>query len=377
MKALIRAFLFVTATVIASAVCADINVTSPSQPMVTLTWNQIALESIQRSKPTQQQAFRLMAYLSLAQLVAITREQSENRPRDITAAASMRIISDLFPTQAQFVEQRYRELNPQGSGHDRGVSRRVLKQARKDGFTAPWEGQAPQAAYVWRSLANPPAPPSFPGLGSIRTFYLEKGDEFRPGMPPAIGTPKFANDLAEVRSYTQSPTSDSMRLAKFYDMTTGTLVAGFWNEKATELIRSNAIGELQSATVLAAMNTAMMDALIACHDAKYAYWVPRPKQVDPTIKPLIGVPNHPSYPSNHSCVSTTAARVLSHFFPQAGPQLLGIASEAGLSRIYAGLHFRFDVEAGEEIGRKVSTVATARHPQTLLTSESEDVEPAK
>lgn len=160
-----------------------------------------------------------------------------------------------------------------------------------------------------------------------------------------------------------------MRLAKLYDMTTGTLVAGFWNERATALIRGNTVGELHSATVLAAMNTAMMDALIACHDAKYAYWVPRPKQVDPSIKPLIGVPNHPSYPSNHSCISTTAALVLSHFFPHAGPHLLGIASDAGLSRIYAGLHFRFDVDAGEEIGRKVATVAIARHPHLLTKAE--------
>ncbi|MNC94137.1 hypothetical protein D3C83_109180 [compost metagenome] len=42
-----------------------------------------------------------------------------------------------------------------------------------------------------------------------------------------------------------------------------------------------------------------------------------------------------------------------------------IATEAGVSRIYAGLHYRFDVEAGEDIGRKVANVAIARHAQML------------
>ncbi len=376
MKAFIRSISFVVATACVPVVWGDTQIT-PTRSSTTLTWNQIALEAIQRSKPGQHQALRLMAYVSLAQLAAIIKEQNDNRPRDITAAASMQVIAGLIPSQAEFVEARYRELYPQGLGHDRGVSRRVLKQARKDGFTQPWEGQAPQAAYVWRSLANPPAPPAFPGFGSVRPFLLDKGDIFRPELPPPIGGTKFYTDLAEVRGYTESPTSESMRLAKFYDMTTGTLVAGFWNERATELIRNNAVGELQSATILAATNTAMMDALIACHDAKYTYWVPRPKQVDASITPLIGVPNHPSYPSNHSCISITAALVLSHFFPQAGPQLLGTASEAGASRIYAGIHFRFDVEAGEEIGRNVATVAIARHPQLFNTSESDEAELAK
>ena len=369
MKALIRIISFAIATACVSNVWGGAQVTPHAQSSTTLTWNQIALEAIQRSKPGQHQALRLMAYVSLAQFAAAGKEQYDNHPRDIAAAASMRVIAEIIPTQAQFVEQRYRELYPQGSGHDRGISRRVLKQASKDGFAQPWVGQAPQAAYVWRSLANPPAPPAFPGFGGVRPFYLDKGDVFRPGLPPEIESTKFHTDLAEVRGYTESPTSESMRLAKFYDMTTGTLVAGFWNERATELIRNDGASERQSATVLAAMNTAMVDALIACHDAKYAYWVPRPKQVDPSIKPLIGVPNHPSYPSNHSCISTTAALVLSHFFPHAGPQLIGVASEAGLSRIYAGLHFRFDVEAGEDIGRNVAATAITRHRQLLTQSD--------
>jgi hypothetical protein len=106
--------------------------------------------------------------------------------------------------------------------------------------------------------------------------------------------------------------------------------------------------------------------------------MPRPSQADPAIKPLIGVPNHPSYPSNHACVSTSAGLVLAHFFPQARSDLQATASEAGLSRIYAGIHYRFDVEAGEEIGRKVAAEAIARHSQMLSKwTVRESAHPAK
>jgi len=109
----------------------------------------------------------------------------------------------------------------------------------------------------------------------------------------------------------------------------------------------------------------MMDALVACHDAKYVYWIPRPSQVDPSIRPLIGVPNHPSFPSNHACLSTAAGRVLAHFFARESGRFAHAASEAGRSRIVAGIHYRFDVEAAEVIGERVAAAAITRHMEML------------
>jgi len=337
---------------------------APRQESATLTWNKIALESIERAKPTQHQAIRLLTHVSLAQYAALA-GANEAAARDAVAAASVRVIAELMPTQASFAQQRY--VQSQAGTIDAGLhaAQRVLDEARSDGFATAWNGQPPQAAWAWRSLANPPAPPAYPAIGGMRTFFAESGNSFRSVTPPAPGSARFITDSAEVRSYTDAPTAETTRIAKFYDMTTGTLAGGFWNERAAELIRKHATGERQSATVLVTLNAAMMDALVACHDAKYVYWVPRPSQADPSIKPLIGVPNHPSYPSNHSCLSTAAALVLAHFFPQERPRMESIATEAGVSRIYAGLHYRFDVEAGDEIGRKVANVAIARHAQML------------
>lgn len=336
-----------------------------TQTSPTLTWNRIALDTVERAKPSQHQTIRLMAYVSLAQYAALANASGNAASGNAVADVSAQVIGGLFPAQATFVEARHRELQPLATRGETPLAKSALAEAQRDGFVQTWQGQLPQESNTWRSLANPPAPPAFPALGMMRTFLVESPSTFRSAPPPAQDSAQFRKDIAEVRRYTESPTADTTRIAKFYDMTTGTLAGGFWNEQAATLIRNNGTGELQAARVLATMNTAMMDAIATCHDTKYTYWMPRPSQADPAIKPLIGVPNHPAYPSNHSCISTAAATVLAHFFPAEKSRLEGISTEAGLSRIYAGLHYRFDVDAGTEIGRKIAGVAIARHADML------------
>ena len=63
------------------------------------------------------------------------------------------------------------------------------------------------------------------------------------------------------------------------------------------------------------LNMSMHDAAVACWDAKFTYFNPRPSQLDPEIRTVIGVPNFPSYTSGHSTFSAAAAEVLSYLFP--------------------------------------------------------------
>jgi membrane-associated phospholipid phosphatase len=67
----------------------------------------------------------------------------------------------------------------------------------------------------------------------------------------------------------------------------------------------------------------------------------------------IGLPNHPAYPSGHSCISGAAAAILTAFFPERAAELEAHVIENGMSRIYAGIHYRFDVTAGQILGRAV------------------------
>lgn len=112
--------------------------------------------------------------------------------------------------------------------------------------------------------------------------------------------------------------------------------------------------------MLTAVNVALLDAGIACWDAKFTFWYPRPTMVDAELKSVFPPPNHPSYPAAHGCFSTAAAVVLAGVFPQDKERLLAIGKEAAEARLWAGIHYRFDIDAGQEIGRKVAEKTLAR-----------------
>lgn len=63
--------------------------------------------------------------------------------------------------------------------------------------------------------------------------------------------------------------------------------------------------------------------------------------------------------SGHSTTSASAASILAAFFPAAEAQLQMWAEEAALSRLYAGIHFPMDNEAGLHLGRLVFTASLA------------------
>ena len=109
-------------------------------------------------------------------------------------------------------------------------------------------------------------------------------------------------------------------------------------------------GEREAARILALANMAGFDAMIGCWDAKLTCWLVRPWNVDADITTPIGRPNHPSYLSGHSCNTASFATVLADAFPPDTERLEGIVVAAGLSRMYGGLHYRFDCEGGQTLG---------------------------
>ncbi len=99
---------------------------------------------------------------------------------------------------------------------------------------------------------------------------------------------------------------------------------------------------------------------IACWDAKYTYWAMRPFQLDPEFTPLFTTPNHPSYPSAHSCISGAMAGVLAGLFPSEAETIMALAHEASEARLMGGIHFRSDLVAGLQVGEDVSNNILAR-----------------
>ena len=126
-----------------------------------------------------------------------------------------------------------------------------------------------------------------------------------------------------------------------------------------EEIARRKLSPLRAARALALSSVATYDAMVACWDAKYTYWLLRPVSADPSVQTVFSTPPFPSYPSGHSTLSSAAAEVFAELFPDAAAHYRHKAEEASLSRVYAGVHYRFDILAGEELGRHVGQAVVA------------------
>jgi membrane-associated phospholipid phosphatase len=212
---------------------------------------------------------------------------------------------------------------------------------------------------MWFSSTG--TPPLRPAWGRVRPWLMHSTDQVRPAPPPAFGSPEFLSALAEVRDISASRTPEQLEIALFWADGAGTSTPpGHWNAIAEDLILRHALNEQRAARVLALLNMALMDAGIACWDAKFTYWLLRPSQADATISTPVGLPNFPSFTSGHATFSGAASTVLAHEFPAEVRRLRAMAEEAALSRLYGGIHYRFDNEQGLAAGRAIGALAVER-----------------
>lgn len=338
-------------------------------PTSTMRWNEYACDLIARNQVGQFPASRTLAYLNLAINNGIVLAKQQRLASDGAAAgAAAAVLIYLFPKDEQAISARLAGETAAIGGKDRpgfaaGVevgrlaANDVIVMAKTDRSDLAWAGALPEGSDKWSSRAQPPRPPLGPRTGEMRPFFLSSGSDFRAPPPPAYDSPKFRAEVSEVRAVAEARTNEQVRIAQYWENLTGAFGAGAWNDVVRGAIASHGLGEAESARVLALVHMVDVDATIACHDSKYTYWVPRPTQVDPAIQLAIGVPNHPSYPSNHACKSGAIGLVLDARFPDQQGRYFAMAREASESRIYGGIHYRIDIDEGLAIGRRVSARA--------------------
>ena len=236
----------------------------------------------------------------------------------------------------------------------------MIAYAATDRSKTVWDGTRGPGG--WTPISLPPQDATW---GGVRPWLMSSADQFHPADPPAIGSPEYLADLAEVRYYSDNRTPEQLAIAQYWASGYGPGgPAGYFGALAAELGTRQHLDERRMSRVLAVMHMAIMDASIGCYQAKYEYWYLRPYQADAAIRVAdkVSRPNFPGYPSAHSCLSSAAAGVLAGFFPSATDDLYAMVEEAGMSRIYAGLHFRFDVTAGQELGYAVAGLALRLAP---------------
>ena len=298
-------------------------------------WNGVARDLVVKYKSNPFQAIRGYATLSVAQFRAAMTvsttpesEASGTRPsmRAAIGSASVTALEYLFPAEGASLESlldqqlalpsRHGEDLDAGRAAGQAAGDEAVAHAKADNFFAPWSGAVPVGPGLWFSSATPPAPPIGVLFGKATPFFLASSDQFRPPPPPAFGSPEFLTGLAEVRQIADTRTAEQDSLARFWAFGAGTYApAGFWNDQAAQLIVAHHLRDREAAHLFALMNMVGFDAIVATHDAKYAYWSIRPFQADPGIKLAIALPNFPSYPSNHASLSAGMTKVLGAFFP--------------------------------------------------------------
>ena len=301
--------------------------------------------------------------------------------RGAVAGASVIALSYLFPlpadvsdlekmvlTQAAAVPEASRPAFAAGEAIGRAVGAEIVIRARGDGWTNSFTARPPVGDAYWTSNAYPSFTLTGGQLPGVRRWFLKKAKQFRPGPPPAFGSTAFKAALAQVRAFSDLKADDPERIrqvgiAAYWALNPGTsLASGFWLDVASKEIAAHGLSERKATHLYALLSATIADATIGCWDAKMHYWLIRPWKADTKIITAggVGTPNHPSYPSGHSCVSGSAAEVLGAFFPDKRAALDAMVTEAGMSRVYGGIHYAFDCEAGQQLGRNVARFAIGR-----------------
>ncbi|MFL5523557.1 MAG: phosphatase PAP2 family protein [Gemmatimonadaceae bacterium] len=223
-----------------------------------------------------------------------------------------------------------------------------------------WKAMADSATargeIAWTSREAPARPPMLPLFGQVRAWMMTPADIVtqRPPPPPSTSSQQMKDETAEVKRTVEHLTDAQLAIAQKWNDGAGTYSPpGHWNDIALEYVRDANMSEVRAARVFALLNMAMHDAGVGCWEAKFYYFNPRPSQMDPTIKTQIGLPNFPSYPSGHSTFSAAAAEVMSYFFPSGTENFDAMRDEAGISRLYGGIHYRSDIDAGKAHGGRI------------------------
>jgi membrane-associated phospholipid phosphatase len=229
----------------------------------------------------------------------------------------------------------------------RAVAAKVIERAKADGSDSIWTGTIPQGPGYWVGTN-----PGNVSATNWKTFVLTSASEFRPPPPPAWDSAETAAQLAAVRDFPRTFTTNQR--AFFWQSPEG-LNSWWWDYLSRQLFEAKLDQNApRSARAYALLGACTFDVFTASQDGKFTYWYARPHMLDSKIVALFPVPNFPSYPSNHSSFSSTRAEVLAYLFPKDADYIRSVGAEAGNSRIWAGIHYQFDNLAGNTLGKNIA-----------------------
>lgn len=370
-----------------------------------LFWNDLAIQMLGGSPLTQS---RSVAMMDAAMYDAVNRtyngagfyyNQNVTAPGgDVRAAASVAahdVLVAVNPANAGAYDAALAAslalVNP-GAAKQNGMTTGAVYAAgmlalrQNDGSTDVVNYVPGDQPGQWRPTPPGFAPAAAPQWGNVTPFLLNSGDQFRPGAPPALTSAEYTaayNEVKEVGAANSATrTADQTASALFWDTSNGLT----WTRIGVDVIADDGLSTFDNARVMAKLSTAIADSFISVWDSKYHYsfWRPvtairegdtdgNPDTIaDLDWSPLFATPAHPSYAAAHATQSGAAAAVLlglvadQAFCSTIGPDtrcFTGIgeaAEDAANSRVWGGIHWRFDVETGLAMGDSVGQWALAQ-----------------
>jgi hypothetical protein len=383
-----------------------LNVSSASADVV-LTWNEIMIAAVEDQPPPLLNRFAAITHLAIFEAVNAATGEYEpylgtTDPRRGASAeaaaisAAHLVLRTYFPNRAGVLDAaRTASLARIADGRAKRKGVALGERAAADLIAArAYDGSEPPEWYL-PTTSNPGEWQLTPDCSSaggyflhwrnVKPFSIRSADQFRSDPPPALNSNRYARMYKEVkevggRESTERP-ADRTDVVRMYAVRGDAVL---WNPIARQLASASRHSLSQNARTFALLNMALSDGGVAVMDAKYHYNFWRPEtaiaaaaddgnqrtEPDAAYVPLIAAPCFPSYPSGHATTSYAAREVLERIYGERGhavtvstpalPDIVlkystleAITADIDDARVYGGIHFRFDQEAGAEQGRRV------------------------
>jgi PAP2 superfamily len=377
-----------------------------------IDWNNVILDAIRSHRTNPPVATRSLALLHTAVFDAVDGIVGGYDPYFVpgpgpvgaspeaaAAAAAHTILSAVYPDTTDVFDAALAQslaAIPDGPAKTDGVAwgetcaAAILALRQNYGSSLPAPYSAPEGAGWW--VPTPPAfaPTLLPNWPYVTPWTMHSGSQFRVGAPPTLTSDEYRLAFDEVRLLGDRDhslrTADQSQIALFWNDGAGTdTPPGHWQAIAQAIAAAESNALIDNARLFALISITQADAAIVSWDNKYYYnhWRPYTGIVhadtdgnpatapDPAWFNFITTPPFPTYTSGHSTFSGSSSRILAHFFgtddvafsatsdglpgvTRSFTRLSQAAEEAGQSRIYGGIHWQYDNQAGLSSGRALA-----------------------
>jgi hypothetical protein len=397
---------------------------SHGQANAVIVWNQATLNAIQIDGTDPLMSPRALAMVQSAVFDAVNAVQGTRgyyvsiaAPTGSSVdaavdAAAYNVLSYLYPAQKATFDALLATqigLLPTGQGTTDGetvgmaAANAIIAMRANDGSRAFVDFEPSTAVGLWQPTAPAFAPALDPQGGNMTPWALTSTSQFRPAGPPALTSQAWADAVNQVKALgrvnSTTRTTDQTQIAQFWNDGIGTYTpSGHWNAIAQTVAQQQGKSLVDDARIFAELDIALADAGITAWNTKYNYDTWRPITViqtggagvnsavtaDTTWQPLLTTPNFPEYISGHSTYSAAAATVLDSIFGtnvsftttevtlnnvvRMYSSFDQAAQDAGISRIYGGIHFSFSNTDGQATGTSVANWDLATFSTTTTTT---------